>query len=142
MKKILITFGGLVVIIALVVTYNVTFSANYREPNIKGVEIAVITNEHHSNETMTSAEDALIKNFKEEFKGCTLKKIYYNEVDDKYLDGKYNNETYHEVVVLLAEFSTDGKQEVLNLNDTYKDYKFVIARKTDTSEYRVIDSFK
>ena len=142
MKKVLITFGALVFIIALVVTYNVTFSANYREPNIKGVEISVITNEHHTNETMTSAEDALIKNFKENFKGCTLKKVYYNEADDKYLDGKYNNETYHEVVVLLAEFTTDGKQEVLNLNDTYKDYKFVIARKTETSEYRVIDSFK
>ena len=142
MKKILIAFGALFIIITLVVTYNVTFSANYREPDIKGVEIAVITNEHHTNEAMSSAEDALIKNFKETFKGCTLKKIYYDETQDTYLDGKYNNDIYHEIVVLLAEFTTDGKQEVLNLNDTYKDYKFVIGRKTETSEYRVIDSFK
>ena len=141
MKKVLMLFGGLFVIIALVVTYNITFSANYREPDIKGVEISVITNEHHTNEAMTKASDALIEEFKESFKGCTLTKIYYNELEDKYLDKKYKDESYSEVVVLLAEFNTDGRQEVLDLNKTYKDYKFVIVRKTDDSEYRVIDSF-
>lgn len=142
MKKLLIGFSGLLIIIIFVITYNASFSASYRDPKVNGFELGIITNENHSDENMSLAEDALLSNFKERFNGCKLLKISYSSEEDKYLNKVYKEEPFDEIIVLEAKFKTDGEQEVLDLNKVYDNYKFVIARKTPTSSFVVIDKYE
>lgn len=142
MKKILIGFSCILIIVIFVITYNASFSASYRQANVKNIELSTLSNDNHSNELMELAQESLISEFKEDFDGCKLLKISYYADDDKYLDKKYNNDIYDEVIVLNINFSTDDKQEVYDLNKTYENYKIVLARKTSSTKFRIIDKYE
>lgn len=138
MKKILIIFAILIVIIASIVTYNITFGLYYREPITSNVIVNNLDNSHHELKNMKKAKALLINYFKEKYKGCILKTISYEESADIYLNGIYNKDKYHDIIVLRALVKTDKLQENLEPNSKVE-LDFIIGKKNETVDYHVLE---
>ena len=78
---------------------------------------------------IASAINTIIDNFKD-WKGCTLKEIYYTGDDEKYF--KEINQQYggKEAIVLLSKFDVDGSggDGSLNPNSTYDHWNWLLIK--------------
>ena len=78
---------------------------------------------------IASAINTIIDNFKD-WKGCTLKEIYYTGDDEKYF--KEINQQYggQEAIVLLSKFDVDrsGGDGTLNPNSTYDHWNWLLIK--------------
>ncbi|MCM1053193.1 MAG: hypothetical protein NC483_04395 [Ruminococcus sp.] len=101
------------------------------------IEISISNNEIHSQKDLKNAQNKIIRYFKINFRGCTIKKIWY-DTKDKDLEQAKKENKYYEVIVLNINFDTDGKQKSLNSNDNYN-YKFVLAKIKKYSFWNIID---
>lgn len=90
-----------------------------------------VDSEMYSQEDIASAIDVIKKEFKSNWKGCTLKEIYYAGDDSSiaYQDWAERNDT-DEVIVLLSSFDVDssGGDGSLNPNSTYNGWKWILVR--------------
>ena len=81
------------------------------------------------------------KEFKSDWKGCTLTEIYYAG-DDCTKDHKdwADRNNADEVIVLLSSFDVDssGGDGSLNPNSTYSDWKWILVR-TDGGKWQHVD---
>ena len=90
-----------------------------------------VDSEMYSQEDIASAIDVIKKEFKSNWKGCTLKEIYYAGDDSSiaYQDWAERNDT-DEVIVLLSSFDVDssGGDGSLNPNSTYNGWNWILVR--------------
>ena len=99
--------------------------------NVKNVKIIEKESEKYSSEEINSAIEIIIKEFKENWKGCKLNKICYagDESLDAYQDWADRNNA-NEVIVLLSSFDVDssGGDGSLEANSTYDDWNWILVR--------------
>ena len=86
----------------------------------------------YSQKEINSAIDVIKKEFKRDWKGCTLKEIHYagDKVSKEHQEfaERYNAD---EVIVLVSTFDVDesGGDGSLNPNSTYTDWNWILVRK-------------
>lgn len=82
-----------------------------------------------------------------DFKGCTLKKIWYDEEKSNYHangylrngKGSINGTKIENVIVLLSEFDVDseGGDGSFEPNSTYGDWQFILIRDSKSSDWKI-----
>ena len=78
---------------------------------------------------INEAMDVVLDCFRKEFDGCTLLELGYAG-DDTRAEQKEWATQYDadECILLVCSFETNGRQDVLNANSTYENYKWVLTR--------------
>ena len=97
------------------------------------LEITCDTSQIYSTVEIHDAMDVAKAYFQREFDGCTMTALGYigdEKKDD--MDGFARQYGVDEVIVLVSDFET-GRfgDEALNANDTYRNWKWVLARNSD-----------
>lgn len=97
-----------------------------------------------------TAVDCVVTNFKSNFKGCDLLKIWYdeNESDGEIVSymtfgrGSINGVKKENVIVLFSDFyvNPNGGDGSLNQNSIYSDFNWVLIRDSKTGNWRIDDS--
>lgn len=94
----------------------------------------------YSYDDITSAINTIIDYFNENFKGCTLKEIYYAGDDESYFKEILQQYGGDEAIVLTSTFDVDGSggDGSLNPNSTYKDWIWLLVRNKQ-GEWKHVD---
>lgn len=107
------------------------FSLSACGGNVNEVNTHNVESEIYSEEDIAAAIDTIKKEFKSNWKGCTLTEIYYAG-DDSSKDHQdwADRNNADEVIVLLSSFDVDssGGDGSLNPNSTYNDWKWILVR--------------
>lgn len=121
MKKIIIFLVSVVMIINLSACGG----------NVKNVKVIDVESEIYTSDDINSAIKTIVKEFDKDWKGCTLKEIYYagDETSKNYQDWADRNNA-DEVIVLLSSFDVDssGGNGSLNPNSTYDGWNWILVR--------------
>ena len=100
-----------------------------------------VESEVYSRQDIASAIDVIKKEFKSNWKGCTLTEIYYagDDKSQNHQDWADRNNA-DEVLVLLSSFSVDtsGGDSSLNSNSTYDNWMWILVR-TNGGQWRHVD---
>ena len=109
--------------------------------NVKNVNVVEVKSEIYTYEDINSAIETIIDEFSKDWKGCTLKEIYYagDEVSRSCQDWANRNGA-DEVIVLLSSFDVDssGGDGSLNPNSTYEEWNWILVRNTG-GQWRHVD---
>lgn len=109
--------------------------------NISGANTPTVDSEMYSQNDINSAIDTIKKEFKSNWKGCTLTEIYYAG-DDSSINHQDWADRNHadEVIVLLSSFDVDssGGDGSLNPNSTYGHWSWILVR-TDGGQWQHVD---
>ena len=131
MKKIVCTMLGILLV----------FSLSACGGNVRGVKTHHVDSEMYSQDDINSAIDTIKKEFKSDWKGCTLTEIYYAG-DDCSKDHQYwaDRNNADEVIVLLSSFDVDssGADGSLNPNSTYDNWNWILVR-TNGGQWQHVD---
>ena len=98
------------------------------------LEITCDTSQIYSKEDIYEAMDVVEDYFRREFDGCTLLSIGYLGDDKRsYMTGFAKQYNAAEVIVLVSDFETgpSGGDGSLNANDTYRNWKWVLAKNSN-----------
>lgn len=96
----------------------------------KEVKVRTIYSDIYTEEEIQEAIDVIKKEFSKDWKGCTLKEIYYAG-DDKALFTSYAKQYQgEEAIVLKTNFHTNyfAWKIGLNSNCDYEDYQWILIR--------------
>jgi len=124
------------------------FLSMCRVGKINNVEInygySTIFNEYE----IKSAVKTVLVEFRE-FKGCELKKIWYDEnksnkeIEDYLIYGKgsINKTGKNNIIVLLSDFYVDntGGDGSFEPNSIYKDWNWILVRENETAKWEIDD---
>ena len=117
------------------------FSLSACGGNVSEVNTHNVESEMYSEEDIRAAIDTIKKEFKSDWKGCTLTEIYYAG-DDRSKDHQdwADRNNADEVIVLLSSFNVDssGGDGSLNPNSTYSDWNWVLVR-TSGGQWQHVD---
>lgn len=108
---------------------------------ISEAEIHNVNSEMYSQEDIASAIDVIMKEFKSDWKGCTLKEIYYAGDDSVIAHQEWaERDGADEVIVLLSSFNVDssGGDGSLNPNSTYDGWNWILVR-ADGGQWQHVD---
>lgn len=101
--------------------------------NVKNLNVVDVESEIYTSDDINSAIETIVKEFNKDWKGCTLKEIYYagDETSKNYQDWADRNNA-NEVIVLLSSFDVDssGGDGSLNPNSTYDGWNWILVRNT------------
>lgn len=109
--------------------------------NVSKAKIHTVNSEMYSQEDISAAIDVIKSDFKRDWKGCTLKEIYYAgdeiTIDHGEWAGRYNAD---EVIVLLSSFYVGhfGGNGSLNTDSTYYDWNWILVR-TSGGKWQHVD---
>ena len=121
MKKIVCIMLGILLV----------FSLSACGGNVRGVKTHHVDSEMYSQDDINSAIDTIKKEFKSDWKGCTLTEIYYagDDCSKDHQDWADRNNA-DEVIVLLSSFDVDssGADGSLNPNSTYDNWNWILVR--------------
>ena len=109
--------------------------------NVRGVKTHHVDSEMYSQDDINSAIDTIKKEFKSDWKGCTLTEIYYagDDCSKDHQDWADRNNA-DEVIVLLSSFDVDssGADGSLNPNSTYDNWNWILVR-TNGGQWQHVD---
>lgn len=109
------------------------FSLSACGGNVKNVNVLDVKSEIYTSDDISFAIETIKKEFDKDWKGCTLKEIYYagDEISKEYQDWADRNDA-NEVIVLLSSFDVDssGGDGSLNPNSTYDGWNWILVRNT------------
>ena len=109
--------------------------------NVSKVNTHNVDSEIYSEEDINAAIDTIKKEFKTDWKGCTLTEIYYAG-DDSSKDHQdwANRNNADEVIVLQSSFDVDssGGDGSLNPNSTYNGWNWILVR-TNGGQWQHVD---
>ena len=109
--------------------------------NVSKVNTHNVDSEIYSEEDINAAIDTIKKEFKKDWKGCTLTEIYYAG-DDSSKDHQdwANRNNADEVIVLQSSFDVDssGGDGSLNPNSTYNGWNWILVR-TNGGQWQHVD---
>lgn len=124
MKKISATIVCLIIICSLVGCGG----------KISEIKTHNVESKMYSQEEITSAIETIKKEFKSNWKGCSLIEIYYagDDIAKDYQDWADRNNA-DEVIVLLSSFyvGPNGGDGSLNTNYTYENWNWILVRTSD-----------
>lgn len=125
----------LVVATALVLTAN--------KGNVSKVNRVVGYSALYDNNLINEACRVVEQKFADEFEGCTLTELRYDEeVENRFADEivRYATDEEKELIILLSTFSTDekGGDGSFNPNDTYSDWQWHLVRNADKASWEII----
>lgn len=105
------------------------------------VGILAVDSEIYTSAELESGVNTVLDYFQKEFDGCKLRELQYigDEKNNDYLDFATRNGA-EEVLVFTSTFDVDesGGDGSLNPNDTYKNWKWILAR-TNGGEWEHVD---
>ena len=131
MKKIVCTMLCILLVFSLSAC-----GGNVSEVNTHNVDSGI-----YSEEDINAAIDTIKKEFKSDWKGCTLTEICYAGDDSSkdHQDWAERNNA-DEVIVLLSSFDvgSSGGDGSLNPNSTYDDWNWILVR-TDGGQWKHVD---
>ncbi|MDD6528357.1 MAG: hypothetical protein PUF31_11250 [Oscillospiraceae bacterium] len=131
MKKIVCIMLGILLV----------FSLSACGGNVRGVKTHHVDSEMYSQDDINSAIDTIKKEFKSDWKGCTLTEIYYagDDCSKDHQDWADRNNA-DEVIVLLSSFDVDssGADGSLNPNSTYDNWNWILVR-TNGGQWQHVD---
>ena len=131
MKKIVCIMLGILLV----------FSLSACGGNVRGVKTHYVDSEMYSQDDINSAIDTIKKEFKSDWKGCTLTEIYYagDDCSKDHQDWADRNNA-DEVIVLLSSFDVDssGADGSLNPNSTYDNWNWILVR-TNGGQWQHVD---
>lgn len=109
--------------------------------NVNNVQTREVESELYSQAEINEAIEEIKKDFKTNWKGCTLTEIYYagDDISKGYQEwAKRNNAD--EVIVLESSFDVDssGGDGSLNPNSTYSKWKWILVR-TNKGTWKHVD---
>ena len=117
------------------------FSLSACGGNVRGVKTHHVDFEMYSQDDINSAIDTIKKEFKSDWKGCTLTEIYYagDDCSKDHQDWADRNNA-DEVIVLLSSFDVDssGADGSLNPNSTYDNWNWILVR-TNGGQWQHVD---
>ena len=117
------------------------FSLSACGGNVRGVKTHHVDSEMYSQDDINSAIDTIKKEFKNDWKGCTLTEIYYagDDCSKDHQDWADRNNA-DEVIVLLSSFDVDssGADGSLNPNSTYDNWNWILVR-TNGGQWQHVD---
>lgn len=117
------------------------FSLSACGGNVRGVKTHHVDSEMYSQDDINSAIDTIKKEFKSDWKGCTLTEIYYagDDCSKDHQDWADRNNA-DEVIVLLSSFDVDssGADGSLNPNSTYDNWNWILVR-TNGGQWQHVD---
>ena len=117
------------------------FSLSACGGNVRGVKTHYVDSEMYSQDDINSAIDTIKKEFKSDWKGCTLTEIYYagDDCSKDHQDWADRNNA-DEVIVLLSSFDVDssGADGSLNPNSTYDNWNWILVR-TNGGQWQHVD---
>ena len=117
------------------------FSLSACGGNVRGVKTHHVDSEMYSQDDINSAIDTIKKEFKNDWKGCTLTEIYYagDDCSKDHQDWTDRNNA-DEVIVLLSSFDVDssGADGSLNPNSTYDNWNWILVR-TNGGQWQHVD---
>ena len=100
-----------------------------------------VESETYSQQDIAAAIDIIKKEFRSNWKGCTLTEIYYagDDRSEDYQEWADRNNA-DEVLVLLSSFSVDasGGDGSLNPNSTYDNWMWIMVR-TNGGQWQHVD---
>lgn len=109
--------------------------------NISEVSTQRIESQLYSQDDINSAVDIIKKEFKSDWKGCSLTEIRYagDEITKEHQEWSDRNNA-DEVIVLLSSFDVDssGGDGSLNPNSTYDDWKWILVR-SNGGQWKQVD---
>lgn len=125
----------LVVATALVLTAN--------KGNVSKVNRVVGYSALYDNNLINEACRVVEQKFADEFEGCTLTELRYDEeVENRFADEivRYATDEEKELIILLSTFSTDekGGDGSFNPNDTYTNWQWYLVRNADKDSWEII----
>lgn len=140
MKKMVFSLCLILVVFSLV--------ACKQDGRTNDVEVRIEKSNKFSEAEINNAIDSVKKKF-EDFHGCNLTKLWYNEeksnhiIEDYLKSGKgsENGVKAKNVIVLLSNFAVDssGGDEGFNPNSTYSNWNWILIRDSKTGNWRVDD---
>ena len=121
-------------ILATILCFIIVFSLAGCGGKTSEIKTRNVESEMYSQEEITSAVETIKKEFKSNWKGCTLKEIYYAG-DDSSKDHQdwADRNNADEVIVLLSSFyvGRNGGDGSLNTNHTYENWNWILVRMND-----------
>ena len=109
--------------------------------NVKSVNGVDVESQIYTSDDINSAIETIKKEFDKNWKGCTLKEIYYAGDDTSRGYQVYADiNDADEVIVLLSSFNVDssGGDGSLNPNSTYDGWNWILVRNTG-GKWRHVD---
>ncbi len=109
--------------------------------NVKSVNGVDVESQIYTSDDINSAIETIKKEFDKNWKGCTLKEIYYAGDDTSRGYQVYADiNDADEVIVLLSSFDVDssGGDGSLNPNSTYDGWNWILVRNTG-GQWRHVD---
>ena len=109
--------------------------------NVSNVVVVPVQSDIYTDEDIDAAIKTVIKYFKREFSGCTLKEIQY--IGDG-AEESFNERAEHykadEAIILVSTFDVDssGGDGSLNPNSTYDNWEWILIRNAN-GKWRHID---
>ena len=141
MKKI---FIGIIVIIFIcsgVFIIDYLKYHSFESGDVSNVKIISMESEIYSTEEINNAIDVILEEFEENYNGCSLLEIEYigDENNDVYRDWAIRNNK-SEVIVFISNFKVDsnGGNGVLNPNNEYDGYNWILAR-NENENWKYVD---
>ena len=120
-------------IVIFLVCVVMIFSLSACGGNVKNVNVVDVKSDIYTPDEINSAIDTIKLEFEKDWKGCTLKEIYYagDETLKDYQEFADRNNA-DEVIVLLSSFDVDssGGDGSLNPNSTYDGWSWILVRNT------------
>lgn len=98
------------------------------------VEITNDTSQYYSEADIHDAISVAQTHFRRHFDGCTLTAIgYAGDEEWEQMEAYADDQGVAQAIILTSEFATDdsGSGGVLNPNDTYRNYQWVLLRKAN-----------
>lgn len=114
-----------------------------RKGDISDVKRIIGNSALYEDTLIQEACNVVEKTFAEEFEGCTLVGLYYDEdVENRFAEEmeKYRTEKGQELIVLLSTFTT-GKSSVsggFNPDDIYTDWQWYLVRTPDKESWEIV----
>lgn len=109
--------------------------------NVRGAKTHNVDSEMYSQDDIKAAIDTIKKEFRRNWKGCTLTEIYYAGDDSSkgHQDWADRNKA-DEVIVLLSSLDVDssGGDGSLNPNSTYYNWNWILVR-TNGGQWKHVD---
>lgn len=115
------------------------YSGDWIGKEYNGINIMLYESAFYTKEEVMSAAQTIIDHFENEFPGCRMLDLRYEESGYKKEAAEWamQYET-NEVIILVSDFETDevGGDGSLNPNSTYEDWKWILVRLNDEWELK------
>lgn len=137
-----------IILYALLILVIFSLAACQQVGKTNKVSVNIEASNKFSEEEINNAISCVKEKFKD-FKGCTLKELWYDEEKSNNLIKGYlsngkasvNGVKAENVIVFLSKFDVDSSSGdgSLNPNSTYSDWNWILIRDSKTGNWRVDD---